>query len=181
MLISKFASDNVDVRLKEYEKIIGKRLPNQYRQFILKYNGGETPNTSYKINGVSSDLRVLYGLGNEKYPLDLIRTIGNENQEYLAIGCDSFGNEIFIDIVKGAIYFGNHENGKITKLTSDFKTFINICESKKINSASMKSVEERENDLIKRGRGNIITEELRNMWRAEIAKNSLLKLEEIDI
>ena len=121
MLISKFASDNVDVRLKEYEKIIGKRLPNQYRQFILKYNGGETPNTSYKINGVSSDLRVLYGLGNEKYPLDLIRTIGNENQEYLAIGCDSFGNEIFIDIVKGAIYFGNHENGKITKLTSDLK------------------------------------------------------------
>lgn len=45
----------------------------------------------------------------------------------------------------------------------------------------MKSVEERENDLIKRGRGNIITEELRNMWRAEIAKNSLLKLEEIAI
>ena len=97
MLISKFASDNVDVRLKEYEKIIGKRLPNQYRQFILKYNGGETPNTSYKINGVSSDLRVLYGLGNEKYPLDLIRTIGNENQEYLAIGCDS----AYLDKIQG--------------------------------------------------------------------------------
>lgn len=179
MFISKFASKDIEKQIEKYEDKIGKKLPEQYREFLCKYNGGETPHTSFKTDEVASDVKAFYGLENKKYPLNKIKPKEEGNTAYLPIACDSFGNEIILDFVDGEIHFWDHENGKITKLKDSLKEFFDICVSESIKNIAVKSVEEREADLIKRGRGSIITEELREMWRAEIEKNSSIKLEEV--
>ena len=179
MLISKFGSKDIEEQIKAYEDKIGKKLPEPYRSFLCKYNGGETPNTSFKTDGVSSDVKVFYGLGNQRYPLDKIELKGESDNIYLPIACDSFGNEIILNFVDGKVLFYNHENGEITKIKDSLKEFFDICISEGIKKAALKSVEEREADLISRGRGSIISEELRAMWREEIKKNSSINLEEV--
>lgn len=178
MLISKFGTISKDI-ISEFEDVIGVSFPEQYRIFIEKYNGGETPNTCFNINGISSDLKGFYGLGKVKYTLDSIRAEEIKGICYLPIAIDSFGNDILIDLNEGEIFFRNHENGNIKKIESNLKGFINKCESKAINKASIKSVEEREKDLIARGRGSIITDALRDMWRVEINKYGAISQEEV--
>lgn len=178
MLISKFGNTS-NKFVSEFENIMGFTFPKQYRTFIEKYNGGETPLTHFNINGISSDLKGFYGVGNVKYSLDSIQIEEINKICYLPIAMDSFGNSILIEINKGEIFFKDHENGNVTKIGSSLVDFINKCESKVVNKNSIKSVEEREQDLISCGRGDIITDSLRNMWRAEIKKNNELVQEEI--
>ncbi len=178
MLISKFGTISKNV-ISEFEDVIGVTFPEQYRLFIEKYNGGETPHTYFNINGVSTDLKGFYGIGKVKYTLDLIRIEEIKGICYLPIAIDSFGNEILIDLNEGGIFFRDHENGSIKKLESDLKGFISKCESKAINKSAIKSVEERERDLILRGRGKVITDALRDMWRVEINKYSSISQEEV--
>lgn len=73
----------------------------------------------------------------------------------------------------------DHETGSLKKIAIDFNSFIKKCESKRINKGAIKSVEEREKELIARGRGNIITDALRDMWRVEINKYGALSQEEV--
>ena len=56
MLISKFGNTS-NKFVSEFENIMGFTFPKQYRTFIEKYNGGETPLTHFNINGISSDLK----------------------------------------------------------------------------------------------------------------------------
>ena len=169
MLISKFGTISKDT-ITEYEDIHGIKLPEQYRLFIEKYNGGETPKTSFNLNGVSSDLKGMYGIGKHKFSLEMVNIEESHGTSYLPIGIDSFGNEILIDLRDGTITFKNHENEKCRKIANSLKEFFNGCMSQAINRSAIKSVEERERDLIARGRGEIITDALRVMWRAEINK-----------
>lgn len=181
MLIVKFGAIDVQEKLEAYEDIIGRKIPSLLRKFLEKYNGGETPNTQFTIGNIASDIRAFYGLGKVKYSFDKIKLIKNGGGDYLPFACDSFGNELVIDMLSGAICFLDHEKNCITHVADDFKAFIDVCESKVINPASKKSVEEREADLIKKGRGNIITEALKNMWREEIEKYSSIIQEEVVI
>ena len=99
------------------------------------------------------------------------------------IACDSFGNYIVIglkDNDAGKIYFCNHENGnRLEFLTENFNDFIGTCKSEKISEASRRSIKEREEALIAKGRGNIITDDLRKMWQAEIDKYGNMVQEEV--
>ena len=167
--------------LEAYEDIIGEKLPDQIRRFIEKYNGGETPNTQFKCGDVSSDLKAFYGLGKVKYSFDEVRPVEVKGIRYLPFACDSFGNELGIDLSSGTVCFMDHEKDCITQMTNDFCSFIGICVSKAVNPSSIKTVEEREAELVERGRGGIITDALRNMWRAEIEKYSAIKQEEVII
>lgn len=181
MLISNYNTANMQEKIKVYEKTIGQKLPQQLYTFLIKYNGGETPNTSFNYHNASSDVIAFYGLGNVNYSLDNVNLISYKNKCYLPCACDSFGNEIAIELHSGEIYFMNHENEQITKLTDDLRHFIASCESKGINPNTLKSVEEREQALIAKGRGSIVTDNLRNMWKAEIEKYSSMKQEEVSI
>ena len=116
MLISKFSEIDKD-SVEAYEDKFSLKLPNQFRSFILKYNGGETPNTSFKISKESSDVKAFYGLGNVKYSLDKVSPQEINGKRYLPIALDSFGNEVVIDVKDGSISFLNHENGKVVSLT----------------------------------------------------------------
>lgn len=181
MLIAKFGAIDIQEKLETYEDIIGSEIPKQLRRFLEKYNGGETPNTQFKSGNIASDIKAFYGLGKVRYSFDEIKPIVDKGVSYLPFARDSFGNELIIDLTSGEIYFMDHEKRCITHVGNDFKAFIDICESKAINPAFKKSVEEREADLIKKGRGNIITDALKNMWREEIAKYSAMVQEEVII
>ena len=81
---------------------------------------------------------------------------------------------------EGKIFFCDHEQGnKMACIAENFNDFIKCCKSEKISEASRRSIQEREEALIARGRGNIITDELRQMWQAEIDKYKNMIQEEV--
>ncbi|MBQ7918517.1 MAG: SMI1/KNR4 family protein [Lachnospiraceae bacterium] len=51
MLISRFDNTNIDNYIQEFEGIIKRKLPRQYRNFLRKYNGGRTLETRFDIRG----------------------------------------------------------------------------------------------------------------------------------
>lgn len=179
MLISKFDLTGISEKIEAFEERLGKKLPEQLCEFLMKYNGGETPNTNFSYNNVSSDVRAFYGLGKVKYSFDNVDLIVSQGKIYIPFACDSFGNEMIIDLQSGAVFFMNHEKDRLEQIANDLRGFIYICESKGISHESLKSVEEREQDLLKKGRGKIITDDLREMWKAEIEKYSLIRLEKV--
>ena len=61
MLISKSEYSVTEVALSKYETAHGFTFPQEYRAFLLKYNGGETPGTDFRLSGVSCDLSMSYG------------------------------------------------------------------------------------------------------------------------
>jgi cell wall assembly regulator SMI1 len=68
-----------DEAIADYEKELGFRLPEDYRQFLLKYNGGDAPNRrkfAYKLingNPMVSSIETFFGLGLEENHIDIRR------------------------------------------------------------------------------------------------------------
>lgn len=181
MQISKFGIVNAEDVISAYEDVIGMKLPEQMTLFIKKYNGGETPNTSFKCGQTASDIKGFYGLGSVRFSLDKIKPFECNEKKYLPVAIDSFGNDVVIDLQTGKVAFSDHETGGLTVLCEDLRSFIKICNSEPVSNGAIKSVEQRERELIKKGRGNIITDALRDMWRAEIAKYGAINLENVSI
>ena len=57
MLISKFDTTDIEKKIADFESKHGISLPEQYRGFMLKYNGGDTPETEFKCKRWSCNLR----------------------------------------------------------------------------------------------------------------------------
>lgn len=175
MLISKFNNDGIKQAINQFEKEIVK-IPRQYKDFLIKYNGGRTPETTFKINKVSSDLVCFYGLGNTEEYYDYSKIITRSSfkefieEGYLIIGYNSFGDYILIGVNNennGKIYFCYHDRPKKhIELAENFSTFTSKCKSKKIGY--IESVEERKAFLIKNGKEKNITIGLIEMWQEEI-------------
>lgn len=151
MLISKFDTADIEEKITDLEcqyKIV---LPDQYKQFLYKYNGGETPETSFRLARVSSDVCGFFGLGvpNLYYQFehyfddDEISVFVSEG--IFPIGKNSFGDLLFISIQKehlGEILFQYHDRSKnLIKLTDSFSDFVSKCKSKKIKPC--RTIEER--------------------------------------
>lgn len=174
MLISKFPNINTMEKVEQLEKQYHFVLPQQYKGFLYKYNGGETPNTEYKAGKASSVIRGFYGFGDVAFSFDKIDLNEWLLDGVIPIACDTFGNEIVL-VIKGEnygkVYFCNHEEGySKTLVGDDFKAFVQKCKSKKINPACSTPIAQREADLIAKGRGHVITDTLRKTWQAEIDK-----------
>lgn len=185
MLISKFKNADVEQEILKVEEKYDIALPQQYKDFLCKYNGGHTPKTKFRVGKISSDIRAFYGLGEVPFSfrtLDMKEWIENK---LLPIGCDSFGNYILIGLSNegyGKIYFSNHEAGdKLVCIGDDFISFLKHCKSDKISAATKRSIKERETALIAKGRGSIITDDLRKMWQDEIDKYGNMIQEEVEL
>ena len=81
-------------------------------------------------DGVSSDLRGMCGIGKVKFSLDAVCAEEIHGTSYLAIGVDSFGNDILINLSDGAIAFKDHENGQCRKIADSLKAFLAGCVSR---------------------------------------------------
>lgn len=185
MLISKFDPADAAPGIAALEEQLSITLPRQYRDFLLRYNGGYTPKTRFRINGVSSDLRGFWGFGSAGLAMD--HSLAKEwlPKGMFPIARDTFGNDLLICLKgenEGSIYFADHEKGSaLTFLTKDLAAFVRACKSEKIPPAAKRSVEERRAALIARGRGDIITPALVAMWQSEIDKYGHMVQEELRI
>lgn len=61
--INKFNTEINEFQIRAFEDEIGKRLPNDYCDFLLKYNGGTTENNIYEISEISISVDYFCGLG----------------------------------------------------------------------------------------------------------------------
>lgn len=185
MLISKFSTDAAAENIAAMEQQYNIELPEQYKCFLLKYNGGYTPKTNFKAGKISSDLRCFYGTGNVERSLDDANIELWFEKGIIPIACDSFGNHIAIGLKEnnaGKIFFCDHEKGnKAECIAETFADFLKYCSSEKISAASKRSIKEREELLTARGRGHIITDALREMWQAEIDKYGNMTQEKVVI
>ena len=51
----------------QFEKNHDILLPEEYRTFLINYNGGNALQTSFKIKKESADIRAFYGFENADY------------------------------------------------------------------------------------------------------------------
>lgn len=183
MLIVKNSADNISELLSSYESKQGIQFPSQLREFLIRYNGGATPNTSIKTELLSTDIKCLYGFTSMKDSYNNINCIEKAGIRLLPFGKDSFGNEFAIEIGgTDKIYFLDHEKeNKIALIFESFEEFILASVSKKINEASKRTPEERERLLMEKGKGAHITDALRQMWKEEYDKYINMIQEEIEL
>ena len=184
MLISKYGNGSSKL-VEEFENKNGIELDDQYRCFLINYNGGDTPKTTVRINGVSSDLRYLFGINAKKDIENYMQISMLKNKHCIPIGEDSYGDYYAIGINddnKGAVYFSDHEKGfELIRIADSFSEFLAICKSNQINSRSQRSPEEREAELIAKGKSDNITEGLREIWKREYEKYKDFIQEEVTV
>lgn len=187
MLISKFDNTNIEKEIEDFEYKYNFKFPDMYKEFLLKYNGGETPKSEFKISKISSDIRAFYGLGKaDKYyhfnTFEKISPFGDWLQEnIIPIATNVFGDYVMIGIGNennGKIFFCYHDrSNKPIELAKNFKEFLKQCKSKKIGH--IQTVEERKQKLIKNGNEKNITPALIKIWEEQIYEYANLHQEEI--
>lgn len=173
-----FKFDNTDVsnEVSNFEQKYDLQLPDSYKKFLLKYNGGNTPKSTFKINGVSSDIRAFYGFKNatKEYNFSYLVEMNYFEEllenHYLPIATDSFGNQIVITISEknnGEIYFFDIEKSEYEYLTKTLEEFFDNVKSKKF---VVRSIEKRINGMKESGSDIEVDEELLGLWQNEIDK-----------
>ena len=185
MLIAKFQTYGVADEISRIEDQHSINFPEQYKDFLLCYNGGYTPKTKFKANGISSDIKGFYGVGAVGLSASQEMISSWIPQKLFPIACDSFGNYILLCVAGekyGSIFFCDHEKGmELSLIANDFPAFIHASKSNKIPEAAFRSIEERTAALIESGRGHIITPALIEMWQKELDKYSNMQQEEVVI
>lgn len=184
MLIVKFRADRRCA--EDLEKKFNICLPEEYKKFLNKYNGGITPNTTLKIGKYSVYISAFYGIGRTNgihnfdnlykwgimdnlLKIDMFPIATNISGDYYAISLSAK--------TYGEIYLYYHDLlGKNKKIFSDFKSFIQTIKSEPIGH--IKTMKEREQTAIANGFGDKI-KKLRPIWREEIKKFSKLLQEEV--
>ncbi len=171
--------------VEDFERSYRVEFPSDYKEFLAKYNGGETLDTEFHIKRIEADVKHFFGIGDVKY------SVHNEDlpewleQGVFPIAEDSFGNYIVMDIKDepGAVSFADHEEGfALTRLTASFKDFIKRCHTEDIDLAlATKPIAQREAELIARGYGANIDDELRRLWQSEIDDYTGVVLEKVKL
>ncbi len=131
MLIRNKLNNRVEENIIKLEKRYNFVLPKMYRNFLLKYNGGQT----YAEYNVKENNKYYVACF---YNIDVFTRIDNQycylderiEQCVFPIATDYYGNEYFVVIEGekiGQIYFLNPENEKYELVASDLKQFIDGC------------------------------------------------------
>jgi cell wall assembly regulator SMI1 len=107
--------------IDQTEKILGSKLPEDYRKFLETYNGGFISPDKLEINSKQgkTTVDILYGLmdSSSNYDhLDLVKNYNNKKHQIpagiVAIGNDPGGNYFCIALTDdkyGQVYFYDHE------------------------------------------------------------------------
>ncbi len=91
-------------QLTNFEKQIGVRLPEDYREFMLLNNGGEPDKIEFTVKKYGgSIIQRFFGLGSTLYDTDnfdyILRTFKNRvPPDFLPIASDMLGNLVLIGI-----------------------------------------------------------------------------------
>lgn len=109
-------------------------LPIEYRNFLLKTNGGRPKPSVFQIPGQGDDrVRYFFGLGMPDAYMDLAvwidRTSDRLPPEMLAIASDAFGNLVVLQLAgseAGRVLFWDHEAEDDEALTQLALTFVDF-------------------------------------------------------
>ena len=139
--ICKFKTDesqDIEKLVEQFEEEQGFSLPCDYRNFLIKYNGGYTPNTTIKQRRVTA----FYGIG--KLPIrgmsyDFFKTTEwhdrFKERGYLVIADTPSGDYFIIGVEgeqRGKIFFKYHDRmGRNAKIADSFREFVEKCVSEK--------------------------------------------------
>lgn len=123
-------------RLVTLENMLGVTLPQDYRDYLLEYNGrGFEKNTFEVFEGEYSIVHHVYRISNDNDYFDLInsykrgKNIDHEKgRKFLIIADDNVGNDIILSLEAdsfGEIYFYDNDtiSTKCTKLAQSFSEF----------------------------------------------------------
>lgn len=169
-----FDKTGVSEAVAQFEKNHDILLPEEYRTFLINYNGGNTLQTSFKIKKESSDIRAFYGFGNADYEYNFQYFLDHDflsehiQAGYLPIAEDSFGNYVLLGISKqnyNLIAFFDHEKQKIISFHLSFKEFLATIKSK---VCKIKSIDERIQKMKEVNSPVIVDDELKAVWQEEI-------------
>lgn len=185
MLIVKNDTENIEALVERYEQSHGLRFPEQHRRFLLRYNGGETPKTGFRMGGTSSDVAGFYGLGKAARNYGGFDEMGQMalflQEDLLPIAANAFGDWITIGLrgeKTGQICFRRHDaRKKYTVLARTLAEFVRQCKSERIGEVP--TVEERRRRLVARGHGDHITPGLVAAWQKEIDRYGRMDQEEL--
>jgi len=138
--------------LEDFEQIIQYRLPEDYRKYLLDFNGAEPINTVCSISDAEGETRIHSMLGIHDGPeyCRLESNFGDDNSTrktgLLTFSDDTFGNYFCIYLLPkhyGGVYFYDHESS----YADDIDTLIRIADSFDCFIESLTSEEEYENSL----------------------------------
>ena len=178
MLIAKYGNGSIE-QIEEFEirnKIL---LEENYKNFLLKYNGGDTPKTIL-IKGKRKEIvRCLYGINTKNSIEEHMKNF--ESKSCMPIGQDTWGNYYAIGVKednKGQIFFCDHEKGyKDMKIADSIIEFFSMCKSEKIGH--VRTIEERKKAVIAAENWSKITEKTIEGWQKEIDKYANINQEEV--
>ena len=169
-----FKTTRVITEIEQLEKNHSISLPDRYKEFLLKYNGGDTIDTTFKVEKVRSDIHSFYGFSlanhysNFNYLVEKGFLEDFIENHYLPIAKDSFGNNILLGV--GAsnynkIGFYDHEKQTYISFTIDFAEFLKKTKSPVVH---IPSIEERMKEMEEIGSSVVVDDELKALWQEEI-------------
>ncbi len=138
--------------LENFEQEIQYRLPEDYRHYLLSFNGAEPINTVCNISDDEGTTRVhgMLGIHNGSEHLQLESNFGDNNSTkktgLLAFAYDQAGNDFCICLLPkhyGEVYFYDHESS----CADDIDTLIKLADSFDCFIKSLISEEEYESSL----------------------------------
>lgn len=187
MLISRFSTNNIEKEVEGFEKKYEFKFPPEYKGFLMKYNGGKTPETKFKINRVSSHVNGFFGLGtaDQYFNYSFLEVSGSIKDfvadQVIPIAKNGFGDYIVLgtDCDRfGKVYYFYHDRPtNYIELADSFKDFVDKCKSKKVKP--VESIEERKAYLIKNGKEANITENIIKLWQDEINEATGINQEDL--
>lgn len=115
--ITKNGLNILDWQVSDLEKVISCNLPEDYREFLITYNGGQPNPNVIDISDsdfICTDVQIIFGIEREiktstlEYNLSFMYEIDGisdfiANKKLLPIACDSGGNLYFLYIVNSEI------------------------------------------------------------------------------
>ena len=166
----------------EFERSYNVEFPPDYREFLVKYNGGATPNSYCQISRkIVACVMTLYGIGDVRSSVQTEKFgEGTEfpeilERELFPIGEDLFGNLFLLRIrnAPGEVYFYAPEFCPFEEkptflLAPSFTAFLQKCWSGEFTrERALRPIEERE--MLMKGLGKTkFSDQLRKDWQAEI-------------
>jgi hypothetical protein len=122
--------------VEQFEVIIGKKLPDDYKALLLDSNGGEPQNDYFEIAKNNSRVRYFYGITNKGNIYNLIYErklrLDRVPNDVLPIGTDYFGNCICLSLrseTYGQIFFWDHELESSDGEPATFKNLFLVAKS----------------------------------------------------
>jgi hypothetical protein len=185
LFISKNDTTGVAERIDELEARYHIELPKDYKRFLLKYNGGQTPKTVLGAGQCSTRLSEFLAVAGAARGIGDFEANGFLKDRYLKKGVfpiaeDVFGNTIATgvrDKTRGLVYFMDHEDGySPTKVADTFAEFLGKCTSERF---AVRTIGER-TEAFRKG-GKEVDDGWVRTWQAEIDRYAGFQQEEVTL